>query len=41
MKLGESSGKELKGRTLNISEARPRPKDRRGGGRRTDSRRFK
>ncbi|NVL91809.1 MAG: RNA-binding protein [Desulfobacterales bacterium] len=27
-------GKELKGRTLNVSEARPRSEDRRGGGRR-------
>ncbi|MFB0532936.1 MAG: RNA recognition motif domain-containing protein [Desulfatiglandales bacterium] len=28
------SGKELKGRTLNVSEARPRSEARRGGGRR-------
>jgi RNA recognition motif-containing protein len=25
------NGKELKGRTLNVNEARPRPEDRRGG----------
>jgi len=30
--IGELNGKELKGRTLNVNEARPRP-DRRGGGR--------
>jgi len=28
------NGKELKGRTLNVNEARPRDDDRRGGGRR-------
>jgi len=28
------NGKELKERTLNVDEARPRPKGRRGGGRR-------
>jgi RNA recognition motif-containing protein len=28
------NGKELKGRTLNVNEARPRSQDRRGGGRR-------
>jgi len=27
------NGKELKGRTLNVNEARPRSEDRRGGGR--------
>ena len=35
------TGKELKGRTPNINEARPREKDRRGGGRRPDNRRFR
>jgi len=28
------NGKDLKGRSLNVNEARPRPEDRRGGGRR-------
>jgi RNA recognition motif-containing protein len=28
------NGKELKGHTLNVNEARPRPEGRRGGGRR-------
>jgi RNA recognition motif-containing protein len=28
------NGKELKGQTLNVNEARPRPEGRRGGGRR-------
>jgi RNA recognition motif-containing protein len=32
--------KELKGRTLNVSEARPRTESRRGGGRRGGGRRF-
>jgi len=34
------NGKELKGRTLNVSEARPRTEGRRGGGRRGGGRRF-
>jgi len=34
------NGKELKGRPLNVSEARPRPEGRRGGGRRGGGRRF-
>jgi len=33
------NGKELKGRPLTVNEARPRTEDRRGGGRRGDSRR--
>ncbi len=33
------NGKELKGRTLNVNEARPRSEDRRGGGRRGGGRR--
>jgi len=31
------NGKELKGRTLNVNEARPRSEDRRGGGRKFGS----
>ncbi len=34
------NGKELKGRTLKVSEARPRSEGRRGGGRRGGGRRF-
>jgi RNA recognition motif-containing protein len=34
------NGKELKGRPLTVNEARPRPEDRRGGGRRGNSRRY-
>ena len=34
------NGKDLKGRTLNVNEARPRPEGRRGGGRRGGGRRF-
>ncbi len=34
------NGKELKGRTLKVNEARPRSQDRRGGGRRDGGRRF-
>ena len=34
------SGKELKGRTLNVSEARSRPEERRDRGRRGSGRRF-
>jgi len=34
------NGKELKGRELNISKARPRQKDRRGGGNRNGYRRY-
>ena len=35
------NGKELKGQTLNVNEARPRSEDRRGGGRQGGGRRFK
>jgi RNA recognition motif-containing protein len=34
------NGKELKGRKLNVSEARPRSEGRRGGGRRGAGRRY-
>jgi RNA recognition motif-containing protein len=34
------NGKELKGRTLNVNEARPRAEGRRGGGRGGGGRRF-
>jgi len=34
------NGKELKGRTLNVNEARPRSEGRRGGGERGGGRRF-
>jgi len=34
------NGKELKGRTLNVNEARPRQESRRGGGGRGSNRRF-
>ena len=34
------NGKELKGRTLKVNEARPRSEDRRGGGRRGGGQRF-
>jgi RNA recognition motif-containing protein len=34
------NGKELKGRTLNVNEARPRTESRRGGGGRGGGRRF-
>ena len=34
------NGKELKGRTLNVNEARPRREGRRGGGKRGGRRRF-
>ena len=34
------NGKELKGQTLNVNEARPRSEGRRGGGRRGGGRRF-
>ena len=30
--IGQLNGKELKGRTLNVNEARPRPEGGRGGG---------
>jgi len=33
------NGKELKGRAINVNEARPRPEGRRGGGRRGGGRR--
>jgi len=32
--INDLNGKELKGQALNVNEARPRPEDRRGGGRR-------
>jgi RNA recognition motif-containing protein len=32
--INDLNGKDLKGRALNVSEARPRVQDRRGGGRR-------
>jgi RNA recognition motif-containing protein len=32
--INDLNGKDLKGRALNVSEARPRAQDRRGGGRR-------
>jgi len=34
------NGKDFKGRTLNVNEARPRSQDRRGGGRKGGGRRF-
>lgn len=34
--ISELNGKDLKGRTLNINEARPRTENRRGGGGRRD-----
>ena len=34
------NGKDLKGQTLSVNEARPRSDDRRGGGRRGGGRRF-
>jgi RNA recognition motif-containing protein len=34
------NGKELKGQTLTVNEARPRPEGRRGGGRGSGGRRF-
>jgi RNA recognition motif-containing protein len=34
------NGKDLKGRTLNVNEARPRPEGRRSGGKRGGGRRF-
>ena len=38
--LDGMNNKELKGRTVTVNEARPRSEDRRGGGRRSDRRRF-
>ena len=38
--INELNGKELKGQTLNVNEARPRPEGRRGGGRQGGGRRF-
>ena len=38
--INDLNGKELKGRMLKVSEARPRSDDRRGGGRRGGGRRF-
>jgi len=37
--INDLNGKELKGRSLTVSEARPRSEDRRGGGRRPGWRR--
>ncbi|MEW6686214.1 MAG: RNA-binding protein [Candidatus Edwardsbacteria bacterium] len=39
--INSMNGKELKGGTLNVNEARPRSKGRRGGGRRSGGRRFR
>ena len=38
--VNDLNGKELKGRTLNVNEARPRSEGHRGGGRRGGGRRF-
>jgi RNA recognition motif-containing protein len=38
--INDLNGKDLKGRALNVSEARPRAQDRRGGGRRGSRQRF-
>jgi cold-inducible RNA-binding protein len=38
--IEDLNGKEMKGRMLKVSEARPRSDDRRGGGRRGGGRRF-
>jgi len=38
--ISAMNGKELKGRAINVNEARPRPEGRRGGGRRGGGRRF-
>jgi RNA recognition motif-containing protein len=38
--INDLNGKELKGQTLNVNEARPRSEGRRGGGRRGGGRRF-
>ncbi|UCF81941.1 MAG: RNA-binding protein [Desulfobacteraceae bacterium] len=38
--INDLNGKELKGRTLNVNEARPRSEGRGGGGRRGGGRRF-
>jgi RNA recognition motif-containing protein len=38
--VNELNGKELKGRTLNVNEARPRSEGHRGGGREGGGRRF-
>ncbi len=38
--ITELNGKEVKGLTLNVNEARPRPKGRRGGGRQGGGRRY-
>jgi RNA recognition motif-containing protein len=37
--INDLNGKDLKGRALNVSEARPRAQDRRGGGRPSGGRR--
>ncbi len=38
--MNDLNGKELKGRTINVNEARPRSEGRRGGERRGGGRRF-
>jgi len=38
--IAAMNGKELKGRAINVNEARPRPEGRRGGGRPGGGRRF-
>ncbi|NVL91573.1 MAG: RNA-binding protein [Desulfobacterales bacterium] len=38
--VNDLNGKELKGRTLNVNEARPRSEGHRGGGRQGGGRRF-
>jgi len=38
--INDLNGKELKGRTLNVNEARPRSEGHRGGGRQGGGRRF-
>jgi len=38
--INDLNGKDLKGRALNVSEARPRAQDRRGGGRRGGQRSY-
>jgi RNA recognition motif-containing protein len=38
--INDLNGKDLKGRALNVSEARPRSQDRRGGGRRGGQRSY-
>jgi len=38
--INDLNGKELKGQTLKVNEARPRPDNRGGGGRRGGGRRY-